>query len=292
MRRGGLDVEGVLIGADGRPGQVGIVGGVEVPLEWVRDPSPGSAGLSAQGGALAQDVRATLPWSAVAQWPEAAALSARTADGESLPVIGPGLPVTVAPTDRRAVVVGWDEQAGVVRRVVAPDPIPVTGRLTSLRASVGEDVTVLSEVPIARARVVGSSSETTTLDVTLLPGLALTDGTELAVAAGAGDRAVRVGRFRLTRRACRTRHPGQSGERSSGTRRRWPSSRAPAGCPPSSGSRWGAPCGWPPRWRSTRGGSWPWIRPARGCWPHRGRGGPCSSLVGPCASGRPRRRAG
>ena len=196
VRRGGLDVEGVLIGADGRPGQVGIVGGVEVPLEWVRDPSRGSAALSAQGGSLAQDVRATLPWSAVAQWPEAAALSARTQDGESLPVIGPGLPVTVAPTDRGAVVVGWDEQAGVVRRVVAPDPIPVTGRLTSLRASVGEDVTVLSEVPIARARVVGSSSETTTLDVTLLPGLALTDGTELAVAAGAGDRAVRVGRFR------------------------------------------------------------------------------------------------
>jgi glycosyltransferase involved in cell wall biosynthesis len=200
VRRGGLDVEGVLIGMDGRPGQLGIVGGAEVPLEWVGDPSTGSLGSPVQGqggGPLARDVRATLPWSAVAQWPEAAALSARTGDAEDLPVIGPGLPVTVAPTDRGAVLVGWDEQAGLVRRVVGPDPIPVTGRLTSVRASVGEDVTVLSEVPIARARVVGSSSGSTTLDLTLLPGLALTDDSELAVAAGAGDRVVRVGRFRL-----------------------------------------------------------------------------------------------
>jgi hypothetical protein len=100
--------------------------------------------------------------------------------------------------------VGWDEHAGLVRRIVGPDPIPVTGRLTSVRASVGEDVTVLSEVPIARARVVGSSSASTTLDVTLLPGLALTEGSELAVAAGAGDREVRVGRFQLAPRGSDT----------------------------------------------------------------------------------------
>jgi glycosyltransferase involved in cell wall biosynthesis len=194
VRRSGLEVEGVLIGAQEVVGQVGIDGGAQVPLEPVGNPSPGSR----RGGVcLVRDVRATLPWSAVAQWPHAAVLSAQTEDNESLPVIGPGLPATVAPTDGGAVVVGWDDEAGVVRRIVGPDPIPVTGRLTSVRASVGEDVTVLSEVPIARARVVGASAGTTTLDVTLLPGLALTDGTELAVAAGAGDLAVRVGLFRL-----------------------------------------------------------------------------------------------
>ena len=66
-----------------------------------------------------------------------------------------------------------------------------------MRAAVGEDVTVLSEVPIARARLVGSRATTTVVEVQLMPGLVLTDGSELAVAAGAGDHVVRVGRFRM-----------------------------------------------------------------------------------------------
>jgi hypothetical protein len=115
----------------------------------------------------------------------------------SIPVLGPGLPVTVAPTEAGTILVGWDEDQVMVRRVTGPDPVLVTGRLTSVRADVGEDVTVLSEIPIARARVSSSGPTSTGLEVHLLPGLALTAESELAVAAGAGDHAVRVGRFRL-----------------------------------------------------------------------------------------------
>ena len=197
VRRGGLDVEGVVIGAVTLPGHLGIVGGVAVPLEVVEDPATGSSRSEGATGVAARDVRATLPWSAVAHWPDAAALTASTGDVESMAVVGPGLPITVAPTEAGAVTVGWDEQQGVVRRVVGPDPIPVTGRLTSMRAAVGEDITVLSEVPIARARVVGSRVMSTDVELQLLPGLALTGDSELSVAAGAGDHAVRVGRFRF-----------------------------------------------------------------------------------------------
>ncbi len=197
VRRGGLEVEGVVIGPVALPGRVGIVGGVDVPLDEVLPAEVSSSGQSSSAPG-ARDVRATLPWAAVAQWPDAAAVSARTGDGESLPVIGPGLTTTVAPTDSGVVLVGWDDQQGVVRRVAGPDPVPVTARLTSVRAAVGEDVTVLSELPIARARVLGSRATATDLEVTLLPGLALTEDSELSVAAGAGEHSVRVGRFRLS----------------------------------------------------------------------------------------------
>jgi hypothetical protein len=197
VRRGGLDVEGVVIGPVTLPGRVEVGEAVGVPLDPVDDPSTASSRSAWLTGPVARDVRATLPWPVVARWPEAAAVSARDADGTILPVVGPGLPDTVAPTDSGAVLVGWDEPAGLVRRIVGPDPIPVVGRLTSVRATVGEDVTVLSEVPIARARVAGSNATATNVEVHVLPGLALTGSSELAVAAGAGDQAVRVGRFRL-----------------------------------------------------------------------------------------------
>jgi hypothetical protein len=96
------------------------------------------------------------------------------------------------------VLVGWDEDlGGVVRQAPWPELVPVTGRLTSLRAAVGEDVTVLSELPILQAEVVGSQATSTDLEVRIRPGLVLTEDSELAVAAGARDLTVRVGTFRL-----------------------------------------------------------------------------------------------
>jgi len=205
VRRWGLDVEGVLIsGAQvGLPGRLGIAGGAEVLLE-VAERAPrmelrpaGPEPAASASARVARDVRATLPWSAVAGWPDGAVLCARTADSLDIPVVGPGLPVTVAPTLAGPVLVAWDEEDGVVRRVGGPDPVPVTGRRTSLRAAVGQDVTVLSEVPIARARVVASRATSTDLEVRVLPGLVLTSDSELTVAAGSGDHAVAVGQFWL-----------------------------------------------------------------------------------------------
>ncbi len=198
VRRDGLEVQGVVIGPGALPGRVGIVGGVEAPLEETEESSTAPSRADGARGDVARDVWATLPWSAVAHWPDEAALVARTGDGRSIPVLGPGLPVTTAPTDAGVVLVGWDDEEGVVRRVVGPDPVPVTARLTSLRAAVGEDITVLSELPIARARVLGTRATVTDLEVTFLPGLALTEESELSVAAGAGEHSVRVGRFRLS----------------------------------------------------------------------------------------------
>ena len=81
VRRGGLDVEGVADRRRTRPGRVRHLGGVEVPLEVTRARRrvsrlsrdricrPGRAGHP--------------PWSAVAQWPEAAALAASTATAKA-----------------------------------------------------------------------------------------------------------------------------------------------------------------------------------------------------------------
>jgi hypothetical protein len=198
VRRGGLEVAGVLIGKSALPASVGIAGGVEVALEAVAGQGAGPSRSEPATGAPAQDVHALLPWSEVARWPQDAALVAHAMGATRIPVVGPGLPVTVAPTDVGPVVVGWDEPTRLLRRVTGPDQILVAGRVTSMRVTVGEDVTVLSELPVGRARVLGSRTTSTDVEVQLLPGLALTPDSELAVAAGAGDRCVRVGRFHLT----------------------------------------------------------------------------------------------
>ena len=188
VRRAGLEVEGVVIGPGTLRGHAGdrgrrggvlraaggpVVGSIEV-RRGDRERCPGGAGHPAVvgGGPVAEGSTALAlapPMARTCQW------SGQGSRSRSHPPI-PEL-----------VLVGWDDQQGVVRRVEGPDPIPVTGRLTSVRAAVGEDVTVLSEVPIARARLMGSRATTTGVEVQLMPGLVLTDGSELSVGAGAGD---------------------------------------------------------------------------------------------------------
>ena len=205
VRRGGLEVVGVAIG--GSPGemvtQVGIAGGEAVPLEPPDDPATGSHRSADVAPPIALDVRGTLPWSAVAGWPAGASLVARAADSTAGSVVGPGLPVTVAPTQAGPVLIGWDDEAAAVRRLPDPGVVAVTGRVTSVRATVGEDVTVLSDIPIATARVVGAHGAATEVELDLLPGLDLTDDSVLAVAAGAGDHAIEVGRFQVAGRSGR-----------------------------------------------------------------------------------------
>ena len=65
--------------------------------------------------------------------------------------------MTVAPTQAGPVLIGWDDEGAAVRRLPDPGVVAVTGRVTSVRATVGEDVTVLSDIPIATARVVGDA---------------------------------------------------------------------------------------------------------------------------------------
>lgn len=225
VRRAGLVVEGVALGRSGRAlaQRVGIAGGAEVPLTLPdghgggelpltlsddhgggNDADTGPAGSST---VRAHDVSATLPWGAVAEWPASAALLCWDPTGSAVPVLGPGLPVIVAPTESGPVVLGWDEDQAAVRRLPALGAVAVTGRVTSVRATVGEDVTILSDVPIARARVSRSLGASTQVDLEMLPGLTLTDGSVLKVAAGAGDRALRVGSFRLVGEP-RPRDPG------------------------------------------------------------------------------------
>ncbi len=294
VRRGGLDVEGVVIGAPGLPGRVGIVGGVEVPLEWVGDASGRRRRGRARGPVRSPGTScATLPWSAVAQWPQAAALSARTGDGTTLPVIGPGLPVTVAPTDRGRRPGGLGRAGGTwCGELVGPDPIPVTGRLTSVRASVGEDVTVLSEVPIARAKLVGSS-------------LGLHDAGRHAPAGACPDRGLRArGRGRGRRpRGSRRPVPGRAGgsDASPGAVPgviEWD----PAGVGRAQGRRGVARAGLARRGALPEDGCPGGGRPGVGPVHERGRSlgaGRLADRAGdarprsrPCASGRRRRRAG
>ncbi len=82
-------------------------------------------------------------------------------------------------------------------RLSGSGPVAVTARLTSVRAEVGEDVTVLSDLPIAAARIMRSRGASTQVDLRLLPGLTLTADSVLAVGAGAGEHSVLVGEFRV-----------------------------------------------------------------------------------------------
>ena len=88
-----------------------------------------SSGASRSDGAIGSAGPATCaPPCRGRRWPggrRRQPLSARTADGANMPVVGPGLPVTVAPTDSGPVLVGWDDQQGgrpPRRRARIPSP--------------------------------------------------------------------------------------------------------------------------------------------------------------------------
>jgi glycosyltransferase involved in cell wall biosynthesis len=197
VRRSGLVVEGVALGraGDRLPQRVSIPGGIGMPLR--RTVGDGAEEAPPGPALWAHEVSADLPWPAVADWPSSAALIAWDPSGMAVPVLGPGLTVTVAPTDAGPVILGWDDESGEVRRLPDLVAVPITGRVTSVRATVDEDVTVLSDVLFARALVSRSLGASTEVRVELRPGLTLTDDSVLAVAAGVGDWAVRVGAFRL-----------------------------------------------------------------------------------------------
>ncbi len=194
--RAGVVVEGVAISrppAD-PPVMLGVAGGSGEPL----DCSPGPRTGGPQGGGPsthARDVSACLAWDTIANWPQGAELSASDHAGTPVPVVGPGLPVAVCPTESGPVLVGCDDPDGLVRRLPDRGPVPVSLRSPSVRAMVDEDVTILSDVPVARAAILRSSGTPIQVAVDLLPGLVGSGEVALTVAAGSGGTSVAVGQL-------------------------------------------------------------------------------------------------
>ncbi len=108
MRRDGLEVSAVALG----PGRAPVILGIEGRPETGTDLVPG------EGSSGARDVTATLQWPLVGGWPVGAALRAEVRSGQEVPVVGPGLPVSVALTGADLVMVAPDE-GGVPRRTPA-----------------------------------------------------------------------------------------------------------------------------------------------------------------------------
>ena len=297
MRRGGLDVGGCRDRcATGAPGQVRHRrGGARCPSSGCRGPVAGSGGARAgtvpSPGTCAPPCRGR-------RWPSGrrplpsprAPRTARACRCSGRGCRSPSRP----PTPGRA---GGLGRAGRVSCAgsTGPDPDP-RHRAPDERAC-GTSARTSRCSPRSRSPGRGCRvgvGHPRTLEVHLLPGLALTDGhpssrsrpepgTTRSAWAGSGW----PGR-------CRTRAPGAVGGSIE-----WD----PAGAGRAAGRRRRSPAlVWLAVGRSLRmvapvetrpgGGSWPWTWAADGCWPHRRRGGRCWSAVGGCASGRPRRRAG
>jgi hypothetical protein len=95
-----------------------------------------------------------------------------------------------------------------VCRIPGPASVPVTALVSGVRATLGEDVTVLTDVPIARAHVGGVVGAGVQVSLAVLPGLTLSADSMLAVAAWADDRTTRVGTCVVTELG--PRGPGSS----------------------------------------------------------------------------------
>ena len=89
-----------------------------------------------------------------------------------------------------------DEQ-GIVRRLEPDGPVVVEVSDGVATADVDGDLTVLSDLPVVRARIVGSAGPLVDVEVTAgYPGLELAPGAEIAVVVRRGDGVLQVGTAR------------------------------------------------------------------------------------------------
>jgi hypothetical protein len=93
------------------------------------------------------------------------------------------------------VLVGCEDPDGLVRRLPDRGPVAVSLHGPGVRAIVDEDITILSDVPVVRATILGSSVTPIRLAVDLLPGLVLGGEVALTVVAGSGGTSVAVGQI-------------------------------------------------------------------------------------------------
>jgi glycosyltransferase involved in cell wall biosynthesis len=196
VRRAGVLVAGVAVCRPpaSPPATLGVADGPGEPLGG--SPWPGADGSPAgRPSTHARDVSADLTWDAIAAWPQGAQLTASDLTGAPVPVLGPGLPVAVCPTESGPVLVGCEAPDGLVRRLPDRGPVAVSLRRTSARASLDEDVTILSDVPVVRATILRSTGTRIQAAVELLPGLAVSGEVELTVVAGTGTTSVAVGQL-------------------------------------------------------------------------------------------------
>lgn len=187
VRRDGLEVSGVAVcaGAEDGRSELGIEGVAEVAASLHGPTGP------AVGPLVAREMSATMPWSVVGAWPVGAALQGRRG-GDSIPVLGPGLPVTAAPTRTGLVVIGPDSR-GVPRRNEV-DRAVLDVQPSGAQARVGGDATVVTETLHLRGRLVGTQAAPAHVDLTVeTPGLELDPASVVPVTVRAAGTNLLVG---------------------------------------------------------------------------------------------------
>jgi len=118
--------------------------------------------------------------------------------GSLVPTTGPGIPTTVVPGSEGPVLLtGRVDERGVVRRLESGSPVVVEVSDGVGMANVDGDLTVLSDLPVVRVRIVGSSGPVVDVEVAAgYPGLELSPGVEIAVVVRRGDGVLQVGTVR------------------------------------------------------------------------------------------------
>jgi glycosyltransferase involved in cell wall biosynthesis len=196
VRRTGLDVSGVVLtGESGKAPQSLVVISDElgsVPDLEARVP------LEIGGDSLVREASATLPWAVVDTWEPGAGMWAVDDRASLVPTTGPGIPTTVVPGSEGPVLLtGRVDERGVVRRLESGAPVAVQVSDGVGMANVDGDLTVLSDLPVVRVRIVGSSGPLVDVEVAAgYPGLELSPGAEIAVVVRRGDGMLQVGTAR------------------------------------------------------------------------------------------------
>ncbi|MGB8020779.1 MAG: hypothetical protein WCF04_06080, partial [Candidatus Nanopelagicales bacterium] len=138
-----------------------------------------------------------LQWLDVAAWPMSEVLRSVAADGRPVPVIGPSVTRTVVPTDRGVVLLGPDEGLAI-GRLPCSEPIRLEIQPTQVRATVDDDITILTDGVHLTGRLRGGPAQPTGLEIGVdEPGLLIADGSELIMAARVGERLLPIGAVRV-----------------------------------------------------------------------------------------------
>ena len=196
VRRTGLGVSGVVVAREAASAPRSLV------VQQCESGSPAGGQervpVEIEGDSLVREASATLPWAVLEMWDPGAGLQALDDRGSPVPTTGPGIPPTVAPTSAGPVLLsGRTGNGGILSRIEVDSPVVVDVSEGVATARLGEDLTVLSDLPVVRARIVGASGSLVAVQLTAgYPGLELAAGCEIAAVVRRGDKVVQVGTVR------------------------------------------------------------------------------------------------
>ncbi len=196
VRQSGLGVSGVVVARESvsAPRSLVVQSGESGSVAGVQDRVP----VEIEGDSLVRGASATLPWAVLETWDLGAGLHAVDHGGSPVATVAPGVPRTFVPMANGPLLLsGRGVDRGLLSRIEVDGPVVVNVSDGVVTARVGGDLTVLSDLPVVRARILGLSGTQVSVELAAgYPGFELDAECEIAVVVRRGDLVVPLGTVR------------------------------------------------------------------------------------------------